>query len=71
MNRQDACSTTDEFSFLWAVAPSPPIKALLKIVQHLTFNRMQALREGINPPADYYNCGKISVSSNFSYNDLP
>ena len=33
---------------MWAVAPSPPIKALLIMVQHLSFNRMQALRREIN-----------------------
>ena len=33
---------------MWAVASSPPIKALLRMVQHLSFNRMQALRRGIN-----------------------
>jgi hypothetical protein len=37
-----------KLNFLVGWASSGPIKALLRIVQHLSFNRMQALRRGIN-----------------------
>jgi hypothetical protein len=46
-NRQDACSTKSEF--LVEQASCLFIKGLLTLMQDLSFNRMQALRQGFKP----------------------